>query len=52
MLIIYFTAEAQVIAQQISSFHSVMYNPINPKFLVTAHSEEGVALWDARKPKT
>lgn len=47
-----FLLEAQVLAQQISSFHSVMFNPNNSKLLVTAHSEEGIALWDTRKPKT
>lgn len=49
---IHLILEAQVLAQQISSFHSVMFNPVNSKYLVTAHSEEGIALWDARKPKT
>lgn len=43
--------EAQVLAKQKTGFHSVMFNPVNPRFLVSANSEEGIALWDCRKPK-
>ncbi|XP_072390311.1 DDB1- and CUL4-associated factor 5 [Diabrotica undecimpunctata] len=43
--------EVQVVAQESSGFHSVMFNPIKPRYLVTANSEEGVSLWDCRKPK-
>lgn len=43
--------EAQVLAKQKTGFHSVMFNPMNPRFLVSANSEDGVALWDCRKPK-
>ncbi|CAH0551033.1 unnamed protein product [Brassicogethes aeneus] len=45
------SAEAQCLAKQKTGFHSVMFNPTNPRFLVTANSEEGIALWDCRKPK-
>ncbi|XP_050312634.1 DDB1- and CUL4-associated factor 5 [Anthonomus grandis grandis] len=43
--------EAQVLARQKTGFHSVMFNPVNPRFVVSANSEEGIALWDCRKPK-
>ncbi|KAL1513165.1 hypothetical protein ABEB36_002613 [Hypothenemus hampei] len=43
--------DAQILAKQKTGFHSVMYNPVNPRFLVSANSEEGIALWDCRKPK-
>ncbi|XP_068109952.1 DDB1- and CUL4-associated factor 5 [Hyperolius riggenbachi] len=33
-----------------SAFHSVMFNPIEPRLLATANSKEGVGLWDIRKP--
>ena len=32
------------------SFHSVMFNPVDPVTLVTANAKEGIALWDVRKP--
>ncbi|KAG5882587.1 hypothetical protein JTB14_030136 [Gonioctena quinquepunctata] len=44
--------DVQVVAQQNSGFHSVMFNPIKPRYLVTANSEDGIGLWDCRKPKT
>ncbi|XP_057656981.1 DDB1- and CUL4-associated factor 5 [Diorhabda carinulata] len=43
--------EVQVVAQENSGFHSVMFNPMKPRYLVTANSEEGIGLWDCRKPK-
>lgn len=39
------------LAKQKTGFHSVMYNPTNPRLLVTANAEEGIALWDSRKSK-
>ncbi|KAM4690223.1 DDB1- and CUL4-associated factor 5 [Rhinophrynus dorsalis] len=33
-----------------SAFHSVMFNPAEPRLLATANSKEGVGLWDIRKP--
>ncbi|KAG8449553.1 hypothetical protein GDO86_016268 [Hymenochirus boettgeri] len=33
-----------------SAFHSVMFNPVEPRLLATANSKEGVGLWDIRKP--
>uniref|UniRef100_A0A4W3I9H1 DDB1 and CUL4 associated factor 5 n=1 Tax=Callorhinchus milii TaxID=7868 RepID=A0A4W3I9H1_CALMI len=35
-----------------SAFHSVMFNPVEPRLLATANSKEGVGLWDIRKPRT
>ncbi|XP_028981518.1 DDB1- and CUL4-associated factor 5 isoform X2 [Esox lucius] len=35
-----------------SAFHSVMFNPAEPRLLATANSKEGVGLWDIRKPRT
>lgn len=34
-----------------SAFHSVMFNPVEPRLLATANSKEGVGLWDIRKPR-
>lgn len=44
--------EVQVVAQENSGFHSVMFNPMKPRYIVTANSEEGIGLWDCRKPKS
>ncbi|XP_044263338.1 DDB1- and CUL4-associated factor 5 isoform X2 [Tribolium madens] len=44
-------SDALCLAKQKTGFHSVMFNPINPRWLATANSEEGIALWDCRKPK-
>ena len=38
------------LAQYKTAFHSVMFNPMEPKMLATANAKEGVSLWDARKP--
>uniref|UniRef100_A0A8C6SMW8 Ddb1 and cul4 associated factor 5 n=1 Tax=Neogobius melanostomus TaxID=47308 RepID=A0A8C6SMW8_9GOBI len=35
-----------------SAFHSVMFNPTEPRLLATANSKEGVGLWDIRKPRS
>lgn len=43
--------EALILAKQKTGFHSVMFNPTKPRYLVSANSEEGVALWDCRKPR-
>lgn len=32
-----------------TAFHSVMFNPVEPKVLATANAKEGVSLWDVRK---
>ncbi|GFO48274.1 Ddb1- and cul4-associated factor 5 [Plakobranchus ocellatus] len=39
-----------VLADLDSAMHSVMYNPVDPRLLVTANSKHGVALWDIRMP--
>ncbi|KAF5292282.1 hypothetical protein FQA39_LY03316 [Lamprigera yunnana] len=39
------------VAKQKTGFHSVMFNPYNSRLLATANSEEGISLWDYRKPK-
>ncbi|CAH1117192.1 unnamed protein product [Phaedon cochleariae] len=44
--------DAQVVAEHNSGFHSVKFNPLKPRYLVTANSEEGIQLWDCRKPKS
>lgn len=28
-----------------------MFNPVDPRFVATANTEEGIALWDNRKPR-
>lgn len=38
------------LAQYKTPFHSVMFNPVDPRKLATANAEEGVSLWDVRKP--
>ncbi|XP_015120228.1 DDB1- and CUL4-associated factor 5 [Diachasma alloeum] len=38
------------LAQYKTPFHSVMFNPVEPRTLATANAEEGVSLWDVRKP--
>ncbi|WAR18248.1 DCAF5-like protein [Mya arenaria] len=43
-------ADPFVLANYASSMHSVMYNPVEPRLLVTANAKEGVGLWDVRKP--
>lgn len=43
--------DSLILAKQKMGFHSVKYNPLNSRLLVTANSEEGIALWDARKPR-
>lgn len=40
------------LAKQKTGFHSVMFNPMNSRLIVSANSEDGIALWDTRKPKT
>ncbi|KAL7301518.1 hypothetical protein TKK_0005952 [Trichogramma kaykai] len=40
------------LAQYESPFHSVMFNPVDPRTLVTANSKEGCSLWDVRRPLT
>ncbi len=46
--------ESMVLARQTSGgapFHSVQFNPADPRFLVTSNNKGGVALWDARLPR-
>lgn len=43
-------SDALCLAQYKSPFRSVMYNPVDPKQLATANAEEGVSMWDVRKP--
>ncbi|XP_063977843.1 DDB1- and CUL4-associated factor 5 [Diachasmimorpha longicaudata] len=42
--------ECLCLAQYKTPFHSVMFNPVEPRKLATANAEEGVSLWDVRKP--
>ncbi|XP_066959054.1 DDB1- and CUL4-associated factor 5-like isoform X2 [Macrobrachium rosenbergii] len=39
------------LARYHDAFHSVQFHPLEPTFIVTGNSREGVALWDVRKPK-
>ncbi|KAK4884518.1 hypothetical protein RN001_000789 [Aquatica leii] len=45
------TSDPLCVAKQKTGFHSVMFNPFNSRLLATANSEEGISLWDYRKPK-
>lgn len=42
---------ATCLANYVSAFHGVAFNPLDPLFVAAAHSKEGAALWDTRKPK-
>ncbi|XP_034941352.1 DDB1- and CUL4-associated factor 5 [Chelonus insularis] len=42
--------EPLCLAQYKTPFHSVMFNPVEPRQLATANAEEGVSTWDIRKP--
>lgn len=39
------------LARYHDAFHAVQFHPIEPMFVVTANSREGVGLWDVRKPR-
>ncbi|KAM9294101.1 DDB1- and CUL4-associated factor 5 [Gastrophryne carolinensis] len=45
-------ADPFCLAHYPSAFHSVMFNPVEPRLLATANSKEGVGLWDIRKPNS
>ncbi|KAB0801590.1 hypothetical protein PPYR_03776 [Photinus pyralis] len=45
------TVDPLCVAKQKTGFHSVMFNPFNSRLLATANSEEGISLWDYRKPR-
>ncbi|XP_076233654.1 uncharacterized protein LOC143178735 isoform X2 [Calliopsis andreniformis] len=44
------STETFCLAQYKTAFHSVMFNPMEPKMLATANAKEGVSMWDVRKP--
>ncbi|XP_015609773.1 DDB1- and CUL4-associated factor 5 [Cephus cinctus] len=44
------STETFCLAQYKTAFHSVMFNPVEPKMLATANANEGVSMWDVRKP--
>ena len=48
---IFLFTEPFCLANYPSAFHSVMFNPVEPRLLATANSKEGVGLWDIRKPQ-
>lgn len=48
---IFFFVEPLCLAKYKTAFHAVMFNPIDPRFVATANTEEGIALWDNRKPR-
>ncbi|KZC10050.1 PREDICTED: DDB1- and CUL4-associated factor 5 [Dufourea novaeangliae] len=41
--------ETFCLAKYKTAFHSVMFNPMEPKMLATANAKEGVGMWDVRK---
>ncbi|XP_067012561.1 DDB1- and CUL4-associated factor 5 [Anabrus simplex] len=45
------STEPFCLASYSSSFHGVMFNPVEPRLVTTANSKEGVGLWDVRKPR-
>ncbi|ESP03038.1 hypothetical protein LOTGIDRAFT_110630, partial [Lottia gigantea] len=45
-------SEPFCLANYVSSMHSVMYNPLDPRLVATANVREGIGLWDVRKPKS
>ncbi|XP_072032525.1 DDB1- and CUL4-associated factor 5-like [Amphiura filiformis] len=44
--------EPFVLANYTTAFHAVVYHPMEPRYLATANSKEGVALWDVRAPRS
>ncbi|XP_033639278.1 DDB1- and CUL4-associated factor 5-like [Asterias rubens] len=44
--------EPLVIANYQTAFYAVVHHPMEPQFLATANSKEGVALWDVRAPRS
>lgn len=51
LVVIFLSTEPFCLANYPSAFHSVMFNPVEPRLLATANSKEGVGLWDIRKPQ-
>ena len=43
------SSDPLTLARGIHAFHAVQFHPIEPLFVVTANSRDGVALWDIRK---
>ncbi|XP_043271607.1 DDB1- and CUL4-associated factor 5 isoform X2 [Venturia canescens] len=46
------STETFCLAQYKTAFHSVVFNPMEPRTLATANAQEGISLWDVRKPMT
>lgn len=42
--------ETFCLAQYKTPFHSVMFNPVEPRMIATANAKEGVSMWDIRTP--
>ncbi|XP_015183769.1 PREDICTED: DDB1- and CUL4-associated factor 5 [Polistes dominula] len=42
--------ETFCLAQYKTPFHSVMFNPVEPRMIATANAKEGVSMWDIRRP--
>ena len=42
--------ETFCLARYKTAFHSVMFNPVEPRMVATANAKEGVSMWDLRKP--
>ncbi|XP_076063729.1 uncharacterized protein LOC143038430 [Oratosquilla oratoria] len=45
------STDPMCLARYHDAFHAVQFHPIEPMYVVTANSREGVALWDIRKPR-
>ncbi|KAB7506480.1 DDB1- and CUL4-associated factor 5 [Armadillidium nasatum] len=43
--------EPLLLARSYEAFHAVQFHPMEPMFVVTANSKEGVILWDVRNPR-
>ncbi|XP_074646656.1 DDB1- and CUL4-associated factor 5-like [Tubulanus polymorphus] len=46
------TSDPFCLANYVSAMHSVMFNPVEPRLIVTANAKDGIGLWDIRKPKS
>ena len=51
MFLFSYTTEPFVLGNYVTAFHAVVYHPQEPRFIATANSKEGIALWDVRSPR-
>ena len=50
-LINYSGSPSVALAEKDSSFHSVMFHPVDNRIVATANAEDGAELWDVREPR-